>query len=175
MRKAKRNMMNKVMKYTINKMKEQNIPYRLFAINILVFIVLTSICFDCQQKKCNQRALPLPELVVEKFSNGQIKEKGAKVMNLKQGYWIEYRDNGQISIEAIYRNDTLNGTIIFYSNSGKIASEGQMKNGESIGRWKLYFPDGKLNATGDYKNNHPFGEWTIYNEDGSFKEKVVYK
>jgi antitoxin component YwqK of YwqJK toxin-antitoxin module len=113
-------------------------------------------------------------LVIERYDNGEIKAKGAKIDGMRQGYWIEYWPSGVIYEEEVYVNDTLNGPSINYSNTGKICAKGSKKSGKREGNWELYYPNGNIQAKGNYFDGEIKGKWLIYNDDGSFKEMVNY-
>lgn len=136
-------------------------------ISSLIFIIF--LVTSCSSLKTTS------ELVIKKYDNGVIKERGALINNKKNGYWAFYDKEGNLSIEEIYINGKANGAVKIYYYNGNISVIFQIKNGHITGEWISYFENGNIESRGEFKNDERIGIWYYYIEDGRLNEKIKYK
>lgn len=111
----------------------------------------------------------------EYYSNGILKEAGASLDSLKQGYWISYDSLGNLESECIYINDILNGSFNLYYPTGKPMMIGFMYQGYWEGERILYYENGNVYNKGYYKHGELDSIWEYYDENGSLDKRIQYE
>jgi len=104
-----------------------------------------------------------------------VKEKGALIDSIKQGYWISFDSTGKLQCECVYINDTLNGPFILYYPNGNIEIEGYVYAGNWKGERISYYSNRNIRNKGSYKNNELDGIWDYFDENGNLDKKILYK
>jgi len=142
---------------------------------IFFMIIFVSSCNtfnnDCLEKKDKQNII----LKKEYHKNGQLKEVGALIDSVMQGYWIGYDSLGRKNSECIYLDNELNGPFILYYENGNKMIEGYMVNNAWEGERIWYFWNGNIQDKGAFNNVGKDGIWEYYTEDGMLDKKVLYK
>ena len=149
-----------------------------FILKQLFFILLLGVTINSCKKYeqgLNSRAKQKVFLSKKFYPNGQLKEAGALVDSLKNGYWITYSKEGNVEIECTYLNDTLNGPFILYYFNGNIKVKGNMKSGDWQGKRIFYYLNGNIKNQGEYENGKLNGIWEYFDENGNLDKRIVYK
>ena len=138
------------------------------------------------------------DTVVNKYSNGNIKEEIPMKENHKNGIAKYYKENGSLDYEMEYRNDTVVGIIKEYYSNGKILREinvsnldakvyredgrtylkGHFDNKEMImnGKWEEWLIDKNYKRfEWTYEDNEPDGSYTSFKPNGSIEVRGFYK
>jgi antitoxin component YwqK of YwqJK toxin-antitoxin module len=82
--------------------KYQKLHYTLL---LIIILLLNSCNRTTTEKKNTDESV----LTIERYSNGNIKLKGATINGLREGYWVLYNEDGTLSCEFVYIHDLLNG------------------------------------------------------------------
>lgn len=115
------------------------------------------------------------DLSKEFYSNGSLKEVGALIDSLKQGYWITYDSVGNLQSECVYVNDIINGEFNIYYPNGEPKVIGYMYHGEWKGKRDYYYSNGNIRNTGCYEDGKLDGVWEYYDENGYLDKKIEYE
>lgn len=147
-----------------------NLKVRLFiALFIISFSLIT--CSISENGEANSRSI----LHRGYYQNRQLKEVGAFIDSIKQGYWITYDSLGNIKSESVYIDDELNGAFNLYYPNGEIKVKGNIVSGNWVGERTFYYPNGKIMNKGYYQNGELDSIWVYYDENGKIDKKIKYK
>ncbi len=108
------------------------------------------------------------------YDNGQLKQVGAIIDSLRQGYWITYDSLGNIKAECIYVDDKLNGIFNLYYENGSPKVLGYMYLGDWVGERTFYYSNGNVKNKGYYKGGELDSIWENYEESGKLDKIIQY-
>ncbi len=125
--------------------------------NRIIVIILLSLITSCEN----------PYYYVERFENGNIKEKCEIIDSLKNGKCIKYyEENSKISSITTWENDTLNGIAKYYDSNGELMELYTWENGRKIGPFKKYYNNGNIKIEGNYYLGEFDGSINYFLKDG---------
>lgn len=157
-----------------NKLEDIN---RVFinAFIVIITLLLIESCKEIRDKRNSSFSHHCVEIKKEYYQNGLLKEVGAIVDSIKQGYWLTYDSVGRLESECVYVDDIFNGPFTLYYPNGKIMVEGFMLDSAWIGKRIYYYVNGNIKEIGFYENGNMDSVWTTFDENGSIDKKIIYK
>ncbi len=160
---------NKNFKDNLNGIK---LVSKLILIQLILLIVHSFKMSNLEIKSGSQSQ---PVLTKEYYSNGVLKDVGASLDSLKQGYWISYDSLGNLESECIYINDTLNGAFNLYYPTGEPMLIGFMYQGDWNGERTIYYENGNIINKGYWKEGKLDKIWEFYDENGDLDKRIEYE
>lgn len=136
--------------------------------NIIFVITLTITVISCNFHY-RKRGIT----IVKESRYGYI-ERGTKINNVREGYWITISKDSTIIIECYYVNGIENGPAKFYYESGELRESGYMIDGEYFGQWSSYWDNGKLESKGKYLKGKKIDVWEFFTSRGELDQRVLY-
>jgi len=110
------------------------------------------------------------KVIVSSFDNGQPKEihlyleENNKLDLVKKSI---YYKNGQKAHVQHYKHGLKNGRFVEWRNDGTRKEEGYYENGDKNGRWVFWSQKGRKIKEGDYTEGQKNGVWTKYTQVGN--------
>jgi len=132
------------------------------------------------------------------YQNGNIKDEGFYLNNIKHGwwrgftesgivlyfgqfdqnlktkYWKYFYENGNICEEGIYNQGNKEGWWKKYNDSGDLIAMGTYINDLKEGLWQYFYSNGNLKAEGEFYRNKKVDWWKEYNEKGELESEGHY-
>ena len=105
-------------------------------------------------------------IVISKYENGEIKEKGEYVEGLKELEWKEFHENGKLLSTTNYNKGFKDGTFEVFFEDGKLKAFGSYENDKEQGNWQELDTEGKFLFIGNYDNGYLHGRWQMFHMNG---------
>lgn len=109
------------------------------------------------------------------YQNRQLKEMGAIIDSIKQGYWVTYDSLGNIKSESVYIDGEINGPFNLYYPNGEMKVKGNILSGNWVGERTFYYSNGNIMNNGYYRNGELDSIWVYYDETGKIDKRIQYK
>lgn len=146
-----------------------------------IYILIALCFFSCESTN-----------VVERYENGNLKERGKLLNGKKEGKWYYFAENGDtvavhtfredlkhgmsfgyenghIKNKREYKKGIQNGLYIDYYNNGNLELIGQMKEGKQHGKWVFYYPDGQVLRKFELRQGKPVSDFYSYYRNGQIE------
>jgi len=107
--------------------------------------------------------------------NGQLKEVGHFVNDLRDGPWKYFRENGQIEERGKYKEGKRHGINISYYENGQVEIMTTYDNDVNHGQYRRFYENGQFRSKGNVKNDKQDGLWEYFDKDGNLTETKEYK
>ena len=117
----------------------------------------------------------LEGILINYFSNGNIKETGFVRNNRWVGEYKDYYDNGKIREQKNYLDGKLEGKALLYYKNGEIKERKFYISDKLEKQFLYYYNNGQLWIKCNYLNGKLNGDRFIYYEDGILEKKETYK
>ncbi|WP_228454922.1 toxin-antitoxin system YwqK family antitoxin [Polaribacter haliotis] len=100
----------------------------------------------------------------EYYKNGQLKQEGWLLNDIKVDYWKYYYKNGSLQKEGSFKNNFEIKYWYFYRQNSSIKQEGHFKEGKKNNWWLFYDKEGNVDHKCQLKNNKKNGYCLMYNK-----------
>lgn len=114
-----------------------------------------------------------PVVVIEKYPNGNAKEKYRHVAGNKIGPYLAYFENGRPKIIANYKDGLLNGSYTESYDNARTKKQCTYRDGKIEGTLKINSEDGKPQISATYKNGILHGKYDLYPSDGKKNKPIT--
>jgi len=105
------------------------------------------------------------------YIDGQKREQGEYVDDLRSGLWTSWWRNGQLQREAHHRAGVWHGTVTEYDEEGRMSSTGNYVDGEPEGTHTTFYASGGKRAEKTYRDGRPNGPAATWFEDGQMESR----
>lgn len=107
------------------------------------------------------------------FPDKDMKGKGKKVANKREGKWEFSNEKGQKILEINYVKGIANGKVVRYNEKAKKIAEAIYEKDELNGK-ATWFENDKKRIEGNYAANEPIGKWSFFDEKGILIKETEY-
>lgn len=137
---------------------------------ILIQVIFYFAFFSCNQaKKANQN------LLIERYSNGNIKWEASYIGDtLLNGESKEYYETGELKSVGNYKNNKKEGIETEYWETGVIKTKSFYKNNLLIDIQTLYYPVGNILAKYHWNDGNKVGSSSTFYANGDVREYSYY-
>ena len=97
------------------------------------------------------------------YPNGNLKEKGNFINDLKNGYWESYFESGILSASMNYAQGKLQGEYVDYYLDGRLEGKGNYLNDKQEGVWLyiFYLNEEVIESRGTFKQGKKMEDWIV--------------
>ena len=110
----------------------------------------------------------------DRYSNGQLKEKGDTINGLKEGEWTQFDRSGKVTSKVHYVKGVMEGEVEYYYENAQIREKGKILNEKYEGEVTSFYMNGEVYFKRSYSNGIAEGEWTWNFENGKPRKILHY-
>jgi antitoxin component YwqK of YwqJK toxin-antitoxin module len=107
------------------------------------------------------------------YRDGNIRDEGRYVNNLREGKWIFYFQEGSVEQVGFYKNGLENGEWIRYYKDGNVYIQENYFNGKEDGIYSEYDEAGNIITQGGYIEGEKESEWILHVNDFDAKGSYI--
>lgn len=106
-----------------------------------------------------------PELIEEKYSNGQVKRKYFKINKVIQDTMWEYQNSGELKTIYLFKDGKQHGRTTRYYKTGELEEVQYFENGMQQRSDTVFYKNGRIRFTAEMKDDKKNGYFRRWSED----------
>ncbi|MBK9630010.1 MAG: hypothetical protein IPO62_02895 [Saprospiraceae bacterium] len=106
-----------------------------------------------------------PELIEDKYSNGQVKRKYYKINKLIQDTMWEYHNSGELKTIYLFKDGKQHGRTTRYYKTGELEEVQYFENGLQQRGDTVFYKNGRIRFTAEMKDDKKNGLFRRWSEN----------